>query len=135
MNGRQCMRRRRGRGEGGITRRSDGLWVGSVSFGYGANGKRKRRYVYGKTKETVLKKLRTAAPELGESEKLTVAQYLARWLETIKPTVEPNTHRPYERHVRLHIAPHLGHVKLAKLRPTDVEGLYVALRNAGVSAA
>src|SRR5262249_11688194 len=37
--------------------------------------------------------------------------------------------------VRLHIAPHIGHLKLTRLKPLDVEGLYVALTKAGVSAA
>src|SRR5258706_8843725 len=50
-------RTRRGRGEGGIYRRSDGTWCGSVSLGYDANGKRKRRVVYGDTKQEAQEKL------------------------------------------------------------------------------
>jgi hypothetical protein len=45
--------------------------------------------------------------------RITVAQWLPRWLAMIKPTVEPNTYGPYERHVRLHILPLLGSVPLS----------------------
>jgi hypothetical protein len=31
--------------------------------------------------------------------------------------VEPNTLAPYEQHVRLHLTPRLGGVRLAELRP------------------
>jgi hypothetical protein len=40
-------RKRRGRGEGSIFERADGVWVGSVSLGYDTNGKRLRKTVYG----------------------------------------------------------------------------------------
>jgi integrase len=60
---------------------------------------------------------------------------LTRWLELVKPTVEPNTYGPYERHVRLHITPYIGGLKLAKLTKAQVRGWYAALANAGVSAA
>jgi integrase len=83
-----------------------------------------------------------------------VTQYLVRWLQIIKPTVEPATHAPYRRHCLglkdepkknkrggkgtkgdQCIAKHLGSVKLAQLRRTHVEGFYAALLEAGVSAA
>ena len=49
---------RRGRGEGSITRRGDGRWQAAVSLGY-EDGKRKRRFLYGDTKEELAKQLRT----------------------------------------------------------------------------
>jgi hypothetical protein len=44
------MTRRRGAGEGTITRRADGRWVGAVQIGTDENGKRLRRWVYGLTR-------------------------------------------------------------------------------------
>ena len=41
-------RRRRGRNEGSIFQRADGVWVGSVILGLDGKGRR-RRTVYGKT--------------------------------------------------------------------------------------
>jgi integrase len=126
------MRKRRGRGEGGIHQRADGLWQGTISLGYGADGKRKRRYVYGKTKAECIAKMRNRE---SPGSKLSLSAYLTQWLDAIKPTVEPATYRPYERHVRLYLTPHLGHVAVAKLTPLDVEALYAALSKSGVSAA
>jgi integrase len=70
-----------------------------------------------------------------EAATLSLAQYLTRRLEQIKPTVEPATHGGYERHARLHIAPHLGSVRLARIGKTHVRSLYATLSSAGVSTA
>jgi integrase len=130
-------RKRRGRGEGGIRYREDkGLWVAEVRTGAG----QKRRTVYGKTKAEVQEKLRrlhndVAAGVGTDAAALTVGQWLKRWLEIVKPTVEPNTYGPYERHTRLHIAPYIGGLKLARLTKAQVRGWYAALTEAGVSPA
>lgn len=50
-------RKRRGRGEGSVFEREDGLWVGSISLGLTESGKRKRKTVYGATKKEVLDEL------------------------------------------------------------------------------
>jgi integrase len=133
-------RKRRGRGEGGVYQREDGLWVGSISLGYDGNGKRIRKVAYGTTKkeaqDRLLKLQNDAAAGVDlTAARLTLGAWLTRWLALVKPTVEPNTYGPYERHVRLHIAPHLGHVRLAKLAAAHVQGLYSALAAAGVSPA
>ena len=132
-------RKRRGRAEGSIFQRADGTWTASVSSGYDGAGKRRRRTVYGKTKGEVQEKLRAlqndASVGIVESGKLTVGEYLTRWLAVIKPTVEPNTYALREQHVRLHIAPHLGSIRLAKLDAFAVEQMYAALEKGKVSAA
>jgi integrase len=131
-------RKRRGRGEGAIFQRANGgLWVGSVSLGYGPNGRRQRRTVYGDSKAVVMKKLR----EVGDRDlprelhKLTVANYLHKWLEIVKPTVEHGTYKPYRHHALNHIVPYLGTLKLTALRRFHVEELYAALTSKGVSTA
>src|SRR5262245_10229459 len=76
-------RKRRGRGEGSIYQEPDGRWTGVVSFGINpATGKRRRRKVHGRTKQEVQDKLRELQGKgPGEPCKLTVAQFLTRWLE------------------------------------------------------
>jgi integrase len=79
-------RKRRGRGEGAIFQRADGQWVATVSLGYKHDGKRRRRTVYGATKEEVAKKLRKLqtkadAGRLRDADRLTLSDYLAAWLE------------------------------------------------------
>src|SRR5438270_13946661 len=107
-------RRRRGRGEGAIFQRADGLWTASVSLGYDDSGKRKRRVLYGASKAEVQEKLRQVQTDavsghLPEAGALTVKQWLERWLEnTARPHVQPKTHLRYEQLIRLRINPHIA---------------------------
>jgi hypothetical protein len=89
-------RKRRGRGEGGIHHRADGLWEAKVSFGYAPDGKRIRKTVYGHSKQEVQDKLRELQNNAGrgidcDAGTLTVGAWLTRWLALVRPTVEPNT--------------------------------------------
>jgi integrase len=131
-------RKRRGRGEGGVYQRADGRWTASLSLGLDQRGKRKRRVVYGESKADVQAKLRALynkADAPRELERLTVEQYLAKWLELVKPTVEHGTYMPYKRHCENHINPVIGTLKLTKLARFHIEELYGALAKNGVSAA
>jgi integrase len=133
-------RKRRGRGEGSISQRPDGLWHARISLGYDENGKRKRRHIYGKTKQEVQEKLRKLQTDallghLTDPTKLTVAEYLKGWLEnTAKLKTSPTTYQRYEQLVRLHISPHIGGVRLERLAPIHVNNLMGELERAGHSA-
>ena len=108
------MRRRRGRGEGAIFRRGNGVWVGEITAGYGGDARRKRRTVYGPTKAAVLEQLahlRTQVFDgtLADAPRMTTADFLARWLrDVVRTTVGPKTHELYTLMVNRHIASHLG---------------------------
>ena len=129
-------RKRRGRGEGSIYQRADGLWVASASAGYNAKGKRDRKTAYGKTKREAQAKLRTLLDDTsdGNVERLTVAQHITRWLGSKKVKVAPTTHRRYAGLARMHVMPHVGHYRLGDLRPYHVVKLYAELEKAGESA-
>ena len=132
-------RKRRGRGEGSIFKRGDGVWCAKLSFGYGQDGKRQTKTLYAESKGAVQEKLRReqakGAGALRDSARWTVTKYLTRWLETVKPTVEPGTWKPYEVHCRLHIIPAIGSTPLCRLDENHVEALYAALASKGMSAA
>ncbi len=128
-------RKRRGRGEGGICQRPDGLWVGSVSLGYAHDGKRNRKRLYGKTKGEVIAKIdelkaAARAGSLPDAGAMTVGQLLDRWLANSESRNSDRTKEERERVVRLHLKPAIGAVKLAKLTPLHVEGLYADMRAA-----
>ena len=131
-------RRRRGRGEGSIFRRTDGRWTATISLGIGGDGKRRRRTIYGSTKGDVqaeLLKLQTAnsAGMLVKLQKETVTQYLTRWLADVaKPTLRATTFYNYERIVKNHIGPRIGGEQLQKLSPARVQGLYSEMARDGV---
>lgn len=130
------VRKRRGRGEGSVFQRADGLWVTSVSLGYAPSGRRRRKTLYGKTKTEVLGKLKDFDPQRAAADgTLTVGGYLTRWVNRVKPTVELTSWDGYDQHCRLHIAPRLGHVRLSNLTAAHVEDLRDGLLADGVSPA
>jgi integrase len=115
---------RRGNGEGTIVKRADGRWAAAIIFeGY------QRKWIYGKTRRDVSDRLRKIRGDVAEgrpvmNERLTMAEYLNRWLyEVAKLRTRPMTWRGYEHLVRLHILPSLGRVPLAKLTPQHVHSL------------
>lgn len=130
-------RKRRGRGEGSIYRRADGLWVASVVVGHKADGKPVRRPVYGRTKAIAQEKLRKllAGETPVPTARATLAAYLPAWLEAARPALEETSYADYERAVRLVLVPRLGHVELAKLTAAHVRQLYADMAAAGDSPA
>jgi integrase len=132
-------RKRRGRGEGGVYRRADGQWVGSISLGYADSGKRKRKAVYGASKKEVMDKLDRFRSEarvgnLPDARGLTVGQLLDRWLESSKASTETRTFEERERLVKNHLRPRLGALKLARVNALHVESFYADMARDGVGA-
>ncbi len=127
---------RRGNSEGSIYQRSDGRWVSVIDLGY-RDGKRHRKSIYGKTRKEVQKKLTRAlnAKEQGlpvTPERLTVEDWLTTWLKHQEPPArKPKTYTAYENHLRLHLVPALGQIRLAKLQPDDVREFMRAKAAAG----
>ncbi|HVB62482.1 MAG: tyrosine-type recombinase/integrase [Ktedonobacteraceae bacterium] len=127
---------KRGNREGSIyQRKSDGLWVGSITL---ENGKRK--VFYGKKQQEVIEKVKIALYEQQQgvfptaSSKQTVAQFLHGWLEnTQMQSVRPRTYERYEETVRLHIVPVLGRIHLQKLTAQQVQALYARKLKEGLS--
>src|SRR5660397_298209 len=108
---------RRGQGEGSIKKRTDGRWEARLELGY-QGGKRRRKYICGKTRQDVQRKLAQARRQLEDyghipGEQVTVGGFLRAWLAHTKNTVRASTYRDYKAICRLHITPHLGKVRLA----------------------
>ncbi|SIH65323.1 Putative phage integrase [Mycobacteroides abscessus subsp. abscessus] len=123
------MGQRRTRGDGGLYKRGDGLWIGSVDIPT-EDGNRKRKTVSSKDKSKALNKLRDLRKAVEEgritsSPTTTVEKWLTHWLETIvEPSVSPNTFESYyEPMVRLHLVPNIGHHRMDKLTAAHVRTL------------
>jgi len=114
------MAKKNANGEGTITRRADGRWVGAASLGWQGD-KRRRKWIYGKTKQDVAQKLRQILfrqdnGQLVSTSTQTLEQFLLWWLRDDKrPSVRSSTYQGYERKVRLHIVPELGKIRLDRL--------------------
>ena len=120
-------RRRRGRGEGSIYKRGDGLWVASASFGYDAKGKRIRKTVYGKTKKEAREKLLEAQRDALSGlpikpENLTLDAHFEDWLRS--RDVKDTTRNNYKNVYRANIKPYMGHLKLKDIDYRKVNALY-----------
>src|SRR3954463_11853067 len=60
-----------------------------------------------------------------EGAKITLNEYLDRWLETaVKPRVRPKTFQDYQCMLHRYVRPALGERILAALRPLDLQAMY-----------
>lgn len=128
---------RRGWGEGSVERGkfAQGEYRVQVSLGLKPDGKRDRRYVYGKTKEEALDaardmKRRSRAKQ-PPSDNETLGVYLERWLIRHGRRVRDNTINTYTGIVRNHLIPHLGDRRLWSVTPTEVEDMMAAILESG----
>ncbi|MBI1918508.1 MAG: site-specific integrase [Planctomycetes bacterium] len=131
-------RKRRGRGEGSIYfDQSAGRWCATVSRGVDARGKRRRKKVTGATKKEVqdeLGKLQQHQP-LADTSKLKVSEFLTSWLSTCEQKMSTRGYERREGLVRLHLQPHLGHLRLAHFAKLHVQQFHADLFKAGVPSA
>src|ERR671921_512589 len=131
------MAKRRANNGGSIYRRKDGYWVGQ--YGVETATGRKTRYIYGKRREDVREKLTKAIADrdgglVYDAGNITVGEYLDRWLnDSVRDTVRQRTWERYEQFVRVHLTPALGKIKIVKLTPTHVRGLYRDKLDSGVA--
>ena len=105
---------------------------------YTANGP-KQKAIYGKTRAEVAEKLTKAIADRDgglyfDAENLTVSEYMKRWLNnSVRGSVRASTHASYERQVRRYIEPAIGPMKLKKLTPAHVQGMYRSMLDSGLS--
>lgn len=128
------MRRRNANGSGTIVRRADGRWEGKYTVGRTAEGKQKRRSVYGKTQAECRKKLDKAIVEYDEgvrpnqSSDITVQTWIETWIDCYVSTkVKPLTLDKYKQDCRLYIYPTLGRIRLKNLTTEEIQEVYNAL--------
>jgi integrase len=130
--------KKRGNGEGGITRhKKSGLYMARYTVQTATGPKRKT--VYGKTRAEAAEKLTKAMADrdgglIFEGENRTLSAYLDGWLNgPAKGSVKPSTFESYERMIRNHIKPALGHRKLKALAPDHVQYFYQSKLDAGLA--
>jgi integrase len=116
--------RSRANGEGSIYPYKSGyaayVWVRTPA------GQRKRKYVYGKTREETHDKWVELAAKAAKmpvpTSVPTVAEYIAYWLaEVIRPNREDGTYTHYEVMSRLHVVPGVGRRKIDRLTVRETQ--------------
>jgi hypothetical protein len=115
---------------GSIRERSPGHYALIIDLRDPATGNRKRKWHSFKgTKRAAQIECARLISELQgggylEPSKVTLAQFLDRWLSHIKSQVSPRSHERYAEIVHTHIVPLLGAVPLRKLRADQVSEFY-----------
>lgn len=127
---------KRANGEGSKPyKRKDGRWV--ARYTVHTSGGIKRKAVYGKSREEASAKLHKAlvnAPDF-DAENMTVSEYLERWLsDSVEGSVKEGTYLSHRTHVRNHISPFVGTVKLSKITAAHLQSLYRLKIEEGLSA-
>lgn len=129
------MTKRRGNNEGSIfLDKGRNLWRGYVLQPDG-----KRRWLSGGSRQEVAKKVQAALSDVAaglpvSDARITVAGYLKEWVEGVSPSLRPHTLRGYQGHIRRHIVPALGTMRLLDLSPRHVSKMLADIVKSGVSA-
>jgi integrase len=123
---------KRGNGEGSITKRGDGRWMARVSLPSG------RKTLYARTRVEVDAKLTAVKASAKDGapnrfDRLSLRSFVRTWLEATRRTVRWGTWRKREMHMRLHVLPTLGHVALSRITTEQLEDLYAAKVDEGLS--
>lgn len=119
----------RGNGEGTIVKRKDGRWCGVVTVGRNyETGKLDRKYLYGKSRTEVAKKMTKLKHKLNlgtyiEPSNMTVGEWIDKWLEGRKPHIAYHSWRNYGVMIRNHIKPELGGIKIKDLTTRQIQNL------------
>lgn len=121
---------KRGNGEGSIYRRPNGKWRAQISVA----GRRLSHQA-----DTQYECQLWVRQKLGEIDggldyrggELTVAAYLARWIDTAAVALRDKTALQYRRAIANYINPHIGQMRLLELRLDRIEQFYARLGQEG----
>jgi integrase len=106
-------------------------WEGHISLGLKANGKRKRKSLFGSSQAEVVEKLEAirqrAASGLLADTKYTVQSYFEKWLKEKERQVKRRTLVNYRYDIDTHVVPELGNVRLEKVTPLQLQTLLSAV--------
>ena len=131
------MAKRRPAGDGMVRRRDDGRWEGRIVIGHRENGEPLFHHVYAKTQKALLDKLHQNIEcyrdvELTEDSRMTLGQWLDRWLTEYKAgTVRPGTLEGYRRYIEYYIKLQLGDKQISLLSQQDIQRMYRRLKTEG----
>ncbi len=132
------MGKRRPSGDGMVRKREDGRWEGRIVVGHKESGDSIFRYVYADTQKELTTKLRQnidayQGVDLTEESRMTLSEWLDRWLEQMSLTLRPGTLKRYRGDMDRHVKPRLGQKKLTQLTAEDLRELYRSFRTVGGS--
>jgi len=105
-------------------------WEARITTGYDlGTGKQIQRYISGKTQKEVREKMQEIAVLLNtgayqKPSKMTLGEWLQMWKNTYLNGVKATTRLNYEQHIKNHIVPALGAVRLEALKTHMIQAFY-----------
>lgn len=123
---------------GSIRERAKGHWEIRIDLGRDPKGHRLRRWATFRgtkkgaiaEKNRLLEVLRTGTNL--EADRISVSAFLDRWInDHVIARVSRKTLHRYREICELHIKPRLGHIKLAKLQPLQIQSAYADMLRCG----
>jgi len=122
----------RGKGEGSIYKQKDGAYQASIETGY-VNGKRRRKYVNGRTITECRRNLERLKRELSDGlldDGSRLSEWIEYYLEMIcKPRIAVGTYEGYYSKMHLYVIPVIGDIRLRNLTPDHIRMVHEAMRN------
>lgn len=123
---------------GHIRQRNNGTWAVVIYRGPGEDGKKKYDWHTAPTEKAAEALCAELIAALNkdtyiEPSKLTVAEYLTRWLADYAATLAPKTCVGHRINVHRHIVPALGAMRLNRLQPLQIQSLYAQLQRQGLA--
>lgn len=116
---------------GSVIRQKSGSWRITVSLGKNPQTDKYEKYqeTFCGTKREADKRLRELITQFEKGniinpEKLTVGEWLDRWLGDATKSLVPKTVDGYRSIIENHLKPHLGNVPLSKLHPANLQAFY-----------
>ena len=124
------MASRRDNGAGTIYKRGDKAWVGKIYLGTDQNGKKKFKYLSGKTEAEVKRKIR----EYNQSDtnetrtRMLLGDYIRYWEKNFKfGTIKNSSYTALDVTISNHILPYVGSIPLERFSSVDVKRLLLQL--------
>ena len=107
------MGKRRPSGDGMVRKREDGRWEGRIVVGHKESGDSIFRYIYADNQKELTAKLRQnidayRGVDLTEESRMTLSEWLDRWLEQMALTLRLGTLKRYRGDMDRHVKPRLG---------------------------
>jgi integrase len=123
--------------KGHLRERSPGHWAIVIDLRDPATGKRRRKWhsFQGTRRQAQIECSRLITESRGgayvDPGRVTVAEYLTRWLDHMGTQVSPRSRESYGETVEHNIVPLIGNIILAKLRPAAIAQMYSTALESG----
>jgi len=125
---------------GHIRERSPGHWAIVIDARDAAGNRKRRWFSFSGSKRDAQRRCaeliaETRGGSAASPERMTVGEYLERWLDHMRPLVSPKSHERYGQMARANLIPVIGTTPIAKLSPMQISGAYATMICNGLAPA